>query len=402
MKRVLIISALFPPEPVVSANLSFDIASEVSKKNNVTVISPYPSRPNGKVFNSQNKSNFSFEHLYVNSYISNKSNIYSRFRESLSFGLKSLKFIRENHYQYDSIYMNSWPLIAQFLTVFEAKRYRLPIVTHVHDLYPESLIQKIPYFKNILYYLLLPIDKYILNNSSYVITISKSMRELLIKSRNLCSSKVYVAYNWQDETLFNKINHNSIDIEEKFKFMYAGSISNLAVIEDLILAFNEAKINNSELIIAGDGSDKKRLMTLVSKMNFKNIKFIKFNQKNIGLTQSNSDVLILSLKKGASKFAFPPKIPAYMFSSKPILTYVDKNSEISETIKRASCGWSVDSSQIYDLSLKMIEISNISKETLKELGRNGYEFALNNLSKKTNLELILNKIESSLKKSNVL
>ena len=37
MKRVLIISALFPPEPVVSANLSFDIASEVSKKNNVTV-----------------------------------------------------------------------------------------------------------------------------------------------------------------------------------------------------------------------------------------------------------------------------------------------------------------------------------------------------------------------------
>ena len=91
-----------------------------------------------------------------------------------------------------------------------------------------------------------------------------------------------------------------------------------------------------------------------------------------------------------------------MFSSKPILTYVDKNSEISETIKRASCGWSVDSSQIYDLSLKMIEISNISKETLKELGRNGYEFALNNLSKKTNLELILNKIESSLKKSNVL
>ena len=402
MKRVLIISALFPPEPVVSANLSFDIASAVSKKNNVTVISPYPSRPNGKVFNSQNKSNFSFEHLYVNSYISNKSDIYSRFRESLSFGLKSLKFIRENHYQYDSIYMNSWPLVAQFLTVFGAKRYRLPIVTHVHDLYPESLIQKIPYFKKILYHLLLPIDKYILNNSSYVITISKTMRELLIKSRNLSSSKVNVAFNWQDETLFNKIIRNKTDVEAKFKFMYAGSISDLAVIEDLILAFNEAKINNSELIIAGDGSDKKRLIALVSKMNFKNIKFIKFNQKNIGLTHSKSDVLILSLKKGASKFAFPSKIPAYMFSSKPILSYVDKNSEISETIKMASCGWSVDPSQIHELSSKMIEISNISKESLKELGENGHKFASINLSKKTNLDIIVNKIESSFRNNNEL
>ena len=402
MKKILVISALFPPEPVVSANLSFDITSKLSEKFNVTVLSPFPSRPNGKFYNVQNKSNSSFEHLYVNSYISKKSNIFSRFSESLSFGLKSLKFIRENHYQYDSIYMNSWPLIAQFLTIFEAKRNSIPVVTHVHDLYPESLIQKIPYFKKIFYHVLLPIDKYILNNSKYVVTISKSMRELLIISRGLPSSKINVAYNWQDETLFNKINHNITDIEENFKFMYAGSISNLAVIEDLILAFNDAKINNSELIIAGDGSEKKRLVTLVSKKNFKNIKFIKFNQSNIGLIQSNSDVLILSLKKGASKFAFPSKIPAYMFSSKPILAYVDKNSEISETIKRASCGWSVDSSCIHDLSLKMIEISNISKETLKELGRNGHRFALINLSKKTNLELIVNKIELSLRNGNVL
>jgi hypothetical protein len=46
-KNILIVSCVFPPEPVVSANLSFDIAGELAFKNNVTVISPLPTRPYG-------------------------------------------------------------------------------------------------------------------------------------------------------------------------------------------------------------------------------------------------------------------------------------------------------------------------------------------------------------------
>ena len=45
--NILIISAVFPPEPVVSANLSRDLAEELSKNNQVTVLCPKPTRPNG-------------------------------------------------------------------------------------------------------------------------------------------------------------------------------------------------------------------------------------------------------------------------------------------------------------------------------------------------------------------
>lgn len=53
MSNILIISAVFSPEPVVSAKLSEDIANELGLSNEVTVIAPKPTRPLGFKFNKQ-------------------------------------------------------------------------------------------------------------------------------------------------------------------------------------------------------------------------------------------------------------------------------------------------------------------------------------------------------------
>jgi len=56
MPKILIISAVFPPEPVVSAMLSRDIAGELSQKHDVVVICPQPSRPDGFRFDEDHVS----------------------------------------------------------------------------------------------------------------------------------------------------------------------------------------------------------------------------------------------------------------------------------------------------------------------------------------------------------
>ena len=44
--HVVIINAVYPPEPVVSARLGQDLAERLTlNANRVTVICPYPSRP---------------------------------------------------------------------------------------------------------------------------------------------------------------------------------------------------------------------------------------------------------------------------------------------------------------------------------------------------------------------
>lgn len=48
MKNILIISAVFHPEPLTSAMMNYDLAEELAKEHNVTVLRPKPSRPIGK------------------------------------------------------------------------------------------------------------------------------------------------------------------------------------------------------------------------------------------------------------------------------------------------------------------------------------------------------------------
>lgn len=48
MKNILIISAVFHSEPLTSAMMNYDLAVEMAKKNNLTMLRPGPSRPIGK------------------------------------------------------------------------------------------------------------------------------------------------------------------------------------------------------------------------------------------------------------------------------------------------------------------------------------------------------------------
>lgn len=394
--NVLIVTCVFPPEPIVSASLSFEIANVLSLKNKVTVVSPFPSRPNGMKFNEVRDLHFSFEHKRLKSFISNKSSIYSRFRESHSFGFQTAKFINRNYKNIDLIYMNTWPLLAQLYTVYIAKKHSIPVITHIQDIYPESLTQKLPLVGKLLNKMLLPIDKFIAKNSRSLITISHGMKELLVKSRSLPSDKVLVAFNWQDENKFAVNAEQLPEKEELFTFMFLGSVNILANIESVILAFKNANLKGCRLVIAGEGPEKNNLMNLVEKNNIDNVLFLSFNSKDVGIVQSTSDVLVLSLKQGASSLAFPSKIPAYMFSSRPILAYVDIPSDIANTIKDANCGWVVQSGNMNELLDCMTKIVSIEKTALRNMGQGGKEYAHEHLSRSANLKRIVSIIEKNL------
>ena len=67
-RNILIASCVFPPEPVVSATISFDLANSLVKNNQVTVISPRPTRPFGYNFETVlTDKNRAFNHVVVNS-----------------------------------------------------------------------------------------------------------------------------------------------------------------------------------------------------------------------------------------------------------------------------------------------------------------------------------------------
>lgn len=395
---ILIISSVFPPEPVVSAFVGNDLAEALSETNMVTVISPKPTRPSGFIFKEKKEENKKYKHVILDSYTYPESRLLGRMRESYSFGKHAVKYIKKYHSDIQCIFIHAWPIFAQYLIIRASKKFGIPAISHIVDVYPEALIGKLPFFKSFFYNLLLPVDKYVLKKSLKVITISPKMKKYLVESRKLEEDKVEVVYNWQNEEWFRQFmtSKNTINENTHFTFMYLGNLSRTAALDVVINAFNKSSLENSRLIIAGNGSEKESLMSVVEDCNNLNISFQNAPMEQVPEIQDNADVLVLSLKKGASLFALPSKLSAYMFSGKPIIACVEEDSDTAEAIKEAGCGWIIEPQNMNALIEIMKKATSMSKQDMLRIGKNGSEYSWKNYCRKTNLDKMVNIIEKSL------
>lgn len=395
---ILVVSALFPPEPVVSASLSIDVVNKLATTHKVTVISPQPSRPFGVEFRSNNKDNLTYKHIVLDSFIFPKSKLLGRLRESFSFGVKTSEYISKYNSEIKVIYANTWPLFAQYYLMKTAKAYGIPVVLHVQDIYPESLTKKLPkLISKLIYQLALPFDKYSLTNAKTIIGISPIMIEYLRESRKLYKNNFELVRNWQNDESFSYV-YDKLD-ESILTFMYLGSISPSAGLETLIKAFDYAKVNNSKLIIAGNGSEKESCIKLVKEIKNDNIIFCEVNSDKVPKLQAQADVLLLPLKKGISLTATPSKLTAYMLSGKPIIACVEQESDTAKIIRDSESGFISNPEDYLSLAEVIKKIAVMDKFKLETMGTKGRTFAINTLSRTKNLFKLTSIIEELYDKS---
>jgi len=112
MKKILVVSSVYPPEPVISAKVSFDMA----ESNRVTVICPHPSRPLGYEF-GKIVDEEKIERIVLDSYVYPKSNFVGRFKESFSFGKAVSRYITLHREDILIIYMVTWPFGATYIPI---------------------------------------------------------------------------------------------------------------------------------------------------------------------------------------------------------------------------------------------------------------------------------------------
>ena len=67
-RKIIIVSAVFPPEQVTSALMTYDIAKELSKNYKVTVLRPRPTRPIGAHFDNTELTGEPFDVVTVDSF----------------------------------------------------------------------------------------------------------------------------------------------------------------------------------------------------------------------------------------------------------------------------------------------------------------------------------------------
>lgn len=367
-----------------------DIAEELAKEHNVTVLTSYPCRPLGYKFpNELNNNNWNFKRVIINSYIHPRTNFKGRTKESISFGIEVKKYIAENKNNIDVIYGCIPPLFGQKIIVRCCKKIGIPFVLHVEDIYPEPFLSRLPgLLGKFMYMLLLPMDKYVLQNSNKVITIGPKLKEYLVKTRHLAAKNVKYVYNWQNE---NKFEYSPINQNEGklFTFMFVGSLSiaaNLLYIAECYIKANPA---NTRFVFAGSGNLKEQLQLIAAKNPNVNIELWEAKSDKLPDIQAQADILVLPLQKMVSLRAFPSKFPAYLFSKKPVLACVEYESDVAECINQAQCGWVVETDDADALINLFRTLPNKSKEELMKMGESGFKYSQQHFTREINLKKIV-------------
>ena len=391
--RVALISCVYPPEPVVSAQTSFQVAQALwAQGHEVTVIIPFPNRPGGKLFpgfkrrlwQCQAKDGISLVRCF--STLSTRPSIFSRLVENISFGLSSacaLAVIKRPQI----IYANTWPLFATGLVILIARLRRIPVVISVQDLYPESLIsQKRLPAHHWVYRLLLRLDRWIAQSSRAVIVISESFANLYRSDRGVKPDRLYLIPNWvKVDTLQEFPRQNFIRASKSipdagFLFVYGGNISTAAGLETVIEAFRllaEKETNELYFLIAGDGPRLPACRQAAQRITKPIIHFhTPWHVEETSILLSAADVLVLPTYGQQSLVSTPSKLITYMLAGRPVLALAYPESDIAHIITQTDCGWVVIPDRPDLLAARIHEIHQLPHDELLRRGQAGRVYAL--------------------------
>ena len=408
--KVIVLSAVFPPEPVVSAKTSYSLAvGLVQRHHSVKVVTNFPNRPAGTIYQGYKRSLYStcndqagFRLVRCFSFFSKKSTMLNRWLEHISFGLtSSLSLLFST--RPDAVYSNSWPVFATGLTCLVCKMRHIPLVISIQDMYPESLvIQGHVKPGQWLYRFLLSIDKWIAKYAASIIVLSESHARLYSQIRAVLPSKIRVIPNWVDQNSIVLMDKNDYRNEAgispgAFVFVYGGNIGKAAGVETIIEAMKKFRSDKEVvLIVAGSGSELTNCQKAAVEVDHARILFhTPWKPEETSRVLAAADVLILPTRGTQSLVSVPSKLLSYLLASKPVLAMVLPKSDTAKVIEDAGCGWVVPPENSELLVEKLLDIANTPLVLLVEIGQAGRDYALDHFTTEKSLPILIDILENA-------
>jgi glycosyltransferase involved in cell wall biosynthesis len=411
MTRVAIVNAVYPPEPVVSAHIGADLANYLAARGTgVTVLCPFPTRPYGARYPGFQpgstpcvKDEGGVRLVRLPSFTAPESRLLPRMWESFSFGRHAARYVEQQLSEVDVIYVNSWPLLSQALVARVCERHRIPLVLHIQDIYPESLLNRLPApIGRVAGLPLTALDRWIAARASTIVVISPNMERTYVEQRGVPPEKVVRIFDWQDESRFVDLPERAEVCArhgvppEPLTFVYLGSIGPVAGVESLITAFARVSLTNAQLLIIGDGSNKQACVALTRELGLSTVRFLACpTPEDAPVLQQMADVCLLPVRSGAGMSSVPSKLMAYLLSAKPVLAAVDADSDTARCIREAQCGWVGKPEDVDWMAERMAAIASLVPDTRIQMGERGRRYALKVFSKAENVRQLASVVLSA-------
>lgn len=262
------------------------------------------------------------------------------------------------------------------------KKYKIPLIFEVRDIWPLSLIDLGNYSRLHPFIILLQM----LENAAYklsdvVVSVLPYALEHMIK-HGLDERKYYYipnGFSLMQKPSQTKDKHNIMNFpEDAFIIGYTGTLGIANAMDYFIEAANMLRQHSQiYFLLVGDGDHKEKLQSLSANPNIVFINAVPVTEVYHYIEKC--DVMYHGcLNKKIYEYGLSPnKIFDYMLCKKTIVHAVSTRHNI---IADADCGFTVPSENSTCLADVFLSVSQLPREELMRMGQNGYDYVLKNHS----------------------
>ncbi|WP_194775478.1 glycosyltransferase family 4 protein [Pararhodonellum marinum] len=304
-----------------------------------------------------------------------------------------LKFVRESKKlikkipRPDLLYITSTPLTTGIIGLWAKRKFALPYIFEVRDLWPEAPIQvgviRQAWVKKSLYRL----EEKIYQHALKIVALSPGIKNhIKLKAHQ---TPVYLVPNFSDTNFFtptgkSKALLDKFGLKPVFTITYTGALGRVNALQDLLgLAKSSQKMGYScQFVIMGKGALEKELKAKSSNEGLDNVKFISFgNKQKVKEILSLSDMAYISFEHlPVLKTNSPNKFFDALAMGLPVL--VNHKGWVYDLVSKNGVGLFADPA-VPEKAIKSMQSFIQSPGQLQEMQKKARELAVHYFDKET-------------------
>lgn len=404
MKNILIVADVYPPEVSSAAHLMKELAEGLKKRgHNIWVATTYPKYYLPEELKSKIFERFTDEGgikvIRVKTLPQKKVNFIIRGISQLIlpflFFFKIKKYIRG---KLDIAIVYSPPLPLALTGGMIKRHYGAKFILNIQDIFPQNAIdlgvlrgwKHEPAIR-----LFEWIEKKVYKAADKITFHSEGGRKFLVDKKRVPEEKIITLHNWVDLEPFKNLTQNisfrkKYGLEEKFIILFGGIMGPAQGMEFIIeIARKLMDFKDLVFLLVGDGSEKPKIEELINKYSLSNVIIKPFvSKEEYPYLAKDSDVGLVCLSSNNKTSFVPGKILGYMAAGKPIVAFLNKESDGFGVLEKAKCGYATKSDDLKEAEKITRKIYG-EKNKLKEIGERGFKYASENFT----VDVITTKLE---------
>lgn len=285
----------------------------------------------------------------------------------------------------DVMFITSTPPIKGAMAGFAKMFNRKPIVYELQDIFPDSLAGTgLAKKGGLLWKIGRVIENFTYRNADKIIVISQDFKRNIM-AKGVPEEKIEVIYNWVDENSVQPVRDEDNELfaefgisRQGFRVVYAGNLGNAQNIGIIVEAAR--RLAGVQFIIFGKGVLEDEIRATKEREHLDNLTILPLQPyERVSKVYGLGNVCVVACKPGLGGAAMPSKTWSIMSSGRAVLANFDEG-ELKEIVEKNDCGVFTHAGDVQEF-VDAIRTLAASPERCSEMGRNGRQFVLENLTK---------------------